>query len=581
MKQLKLTTKLFLGVLIIMVTLGALITWSVSTSTRDLAKEESEDHLRSITEGAMGVVEAAYSLVESGLKTEEEAQEFVKETLLGPMQEDGTRDFSGSQFLYGDQGYPIVWSDDYIAEMHPALEGANGEELQNPDGEYVIREIKDIAKRADSEDRIYYYAWEEPDGSVEEKVLYALYFEPWEWNLSVGAYSYEFYEAVEGALLFTVSRIILIFGVFILLSVFVVRSFVKKLNKLEVRAKQIGEGNFSGEDVVYQGEDEIASLSQSISTTSANLSSMTGRMIDTSSEIQASTEQLLASIEENQSNSDIVSGSIDSLKRAIETNTETVMEASRSIQDIVGELDVLNTSALEVNHAITNTEETSLSGMAIVKDTESSMQTSVDKLKEYGSQMASLEEKTDQITSIVNVINDISEQTNLLALNAAIEAARAGEAGKGFAVVADEVRKLAEKTAESSREIVDLIQIVQQDTKQSVSSLTGIRESINDNADSVREVTSLFDQVKVNTGNIGLKMNDVSKASEVILEKSNAASEQVASLAEESQAILEEADKINASSKEQSSSLYEMTNAVEHLNAITDTLQEEVERFKR
>ena len=99
--------------------------------------------------------------------------------------------------------------------------------------------------------------------------------------------------------------------------------------------------------------------------------------------------------------------------------------------------------------------------------------------------------------------------------------------------------------------------------------------------DRVREVTALFDQVKVNTGNIGLKMNEVSKASGVILEKSNAASDQVTSIAEESQAILEEADKINASSKKQSSSLYEMTNAVEHLNAITDTLQEEVDRFKR
>jgi methyl-accepting chemotaxis protein len=135
----------------------------------------------------------------------------------------------------------------------------------------------------------------------------------------------------------------------------------------------------------------------------------------------------------------------------------TVTEMAKNAQGVASTAQEANKAAAQGHHVVSG----SINGMTRLADT---VRASADRIQSLG-------QRSDQIGEIVKVIEDIADQTNLLALNAAIEAARAGEQGRGFAVVADEVRKLAERTTQATKEIADTIRTIQDDTTMAVESM--------------------------------------------------------------------------------------------------------------
>ncbi|MNJ56966.1 Methyl-accepting chemotaxis protein McpA [compost metagenome] len=206
-----------------------------------------------------------------------------------------------------------------------------------------------------------------------------------------------------------------------------------------------------------------------------------------------------------------------------------------------------------------------------------SVQESITSLSEL---MAGLGERSAQIGTITEVINGIAGQTNLLALNAAIEAARAGEHGRGFAVVADEVRKLAEESSASAQQITGLVQLIQQDTRHAVEAVKANGVETQSGMEIVTNAGYVFKEILNAVNKVAGEIQEVSAGAEQIA----ASSDEVVKFMEQISTISEAASggthNVSAATEEQLASMEEIASSAASLSKMAEQLQEQVNKFK-
>jgi len=212
-----------------------------------------------------------------------------------------------------------------------------------------------------------------------------------------------------------------------------------------------------------------------------------------SSEISSSSEQLASGSQE-------FSSQVHEIASAVEEMTRTILETSK------------NASVAADNSK--QAQKVAEKGAQKVIETKEGMNSIVTSAQKTGQIISSLAGKTDQIGEITQVINDIADQTNLLALNAAIEAARAGEQGRGFAVVADEVRKLAERTTKATKEIAEMIKQIQKEAKEADGSMVEARRSVETGMQLTEEVGKVLEEILGANTRVSDVINQVAVASE-------------------------------------------------------------------
>jgi methyl-accepting chemotaxis protein len=222
-------------------------------------------------------------------------------------------------------------------------------------------------------------------------------------------------------------------------------------------AEAIATGDLTCNDLEVRGGDELGDLAAAINKMSANLKRMILAIAENSMQLASASEQLSSS-------ATLQAQGAESQKNQTTHIAAAMQEMSVSLQQVAG-------NCARATEASRHAAETARQGGAVVEQALTQMRAIADSVAGTANQISELGKKSDQIGRVTAVIDDIADQTNLLALNAAIEAARAGEHGRGFAVVADEVRKLAERTTTATHEIAEMISTIQVGTKGAVKAM--------------------------------------------------------------------------------------------------------------
>jgi len=300
----------------------------------------------------------------------------------------------------------------------------------------------------------------------------------------------------------------LVGGIF--LSLVIVNSITRPLNWAISLAGQIAKGNLKNDVRIQDGEDEVTRLVNALAAMQTQLREILGVIQSNSEELAQSSQEFSASAADVTTRSQSQSEATSTIAASVEEMTQSIYqiaEHAEQTRDIVG-----------------NSEKLSQRNNQAIDQTMTEMQEISSAVSVFATQLNQLDGQSQQISAILNVIREVADQTNLLALNAAIEAARAGEQGRGFAVVADEVRKLAERTTQATQEISDTITAIQLSTAQTVQSIDGAVMRVDSGVDYARNASDFASKLHHGAEEANQVVSGISDA----IREQSRASEQIA-----------------------------------------------------
>ncbi|MEA5113599.1 MAG: methyl-accepting chemotaxis protein [Geobacteraceae bacterium] len=334
-------------------------------------------------------------------------------------------------------------------------------------------------------------------------------------------------------------------------AVFFVKNFVTRINRVSEQMERVADGDLSTKIQIFC-KDEIGDLGRAINRMLEAMHEMVSSIRDTAAQVASASTQLYATSEQIATGAEEVAAQAGTVATASEEMSCTSSEIAKS--------------CLMAVESSKQAGDSASAGSIVVQDTVLEMNRIADRVKESAQTVESLGARSDQIGEIVGTIEDIADQTNLLALNAAIEAARAGEQGRGFAVVADEVRALAERTTKATKEIGAMIKAIQMETKGAVASMEeGVREVEKGTVDAAKSGEALR-EILEQANTVTMQINQIATAAE----QQTATTNEITSNIQQITDVVQETAK---GSQESASAANQLSQLAEQLQQLVDTFR--------
>ncbi|MBC7004162.1 methyl-accepting chemotaxis protein [Photobacterium sp. BZF1] len=532
MNALSIKQRLMLIILIAVVSLISATTFALFDKKESMLGERKHQ-IQVLVESAETLVSALYQQAQQGEITHQEAQQRAISAL------DAMR--------YGDNGYFMVYDMNSTMVHHPISPHLNGRDLsglKDINGVLIVHEQVEAAKQGGG---FVTYHWQKagPDETPYPKIAYSLPFQPWGWVLNTGLYVDDvdavFYQHMQNLL----GLITLLVGALVVISLYIAKTITAPLATLQAYFKQAESHLDLTVRVPTKGNNEVSDVGLAFNNLMASFENTLQRIKNGSDALENEAAKLetlsnhIVSASNRQSDD---TGSIAALIEQFSLSIHTIStdaDKIKSLSNDSGEQADLGATTMRL--AIDNLNEMS------------------EKSRLSSNAVSNLDQHSKEIEGIVSVINEVAEQTNLLALNAAIEAARAGEQGRGFAVVADEVRNLAVRTSESTKQIASTIQDLRLGIESTVHRIEDSVCSVNQNMTQTQDAEKSVNAMHEMSQNLIVLIDEVSCS---LHEQSSANQE----LAERIQQIAEMALSNQQSAKDVQGATKEMNGLVAHFH---------------
>jgi len=437
--------------------------------------------------------------------------------------------------------------------IKPELDGKKLDQLKDKNGKFLFTEFNNVVKAKGA--GFVDYLWPKP-GSEEgvPKISYVMGFTPWGWVIGSGIYV----DDVDAK--FRTDAIkLLLWGIgisgFVGISLLLLsRNIIKTLggdpSVATAVTRRIAAGDLATA-VDCSGSDKD-SLLANISTMQETLRNMISSIIGNAERVSTAADQLLHASEQ--------------VADRARQQSDAASSMAASVEEMAVSIDQVKENAGEAHGISQEAGAISEEGAAVIHNAATEMRKISEAVQSSSTIIEDLGRQSDQITSIVNTIKEIADQTNLLALNAAIEAARAGEQGRGFAVVADEVRKLAERTSLSTKEIGGMVAKIQNGTRSAVSSMQAGVSQVSNGVQLANQAAESINRIRDGAARVTVVVNGISDS---IAEQSAAGNE-----------IAQQLETIAQMSEESAVAVRHTADAARTLHSLSASLHETVARFK-
>ena len=357
------------------------------------------------------------------------------------------------------------------------------------------------------------------------------------------------------------------------------KSILRPIQMLLSHLEQAKNGNLTSR-ASYNAKNEMGQLTTAYNETMDSITRVLHETKQSAFEVDAVSNELASSVDESTKSIEHVVNSMQEIATSNEQTEKSIQHTTEIIEKVKEDIFTIENRLNEVSELSQQNFTHSEEGSHIITENVAQMKNIANSVQLSNDRVTTLVDKTAQINSVLETISAISAQTNLLALNAAIEAARAGEHGKGFAVVADEVRKLAEQSLESTKSINNIIQEIQRDGEETVEVMSAVNVETLEGLKKSEMTAEKFAEIMNLTLAVAPKMQGVNEALSMMIDEFKVldnGSKQVLVMATNNATA---AETVTAAAEQQAATMEEISNSTNNLAKTANDLSQSIERFK-